>query len=288
MPWARMVEITGLSLGAIERGTRAVGNTASRENRRACAARTAQARRGEKKPWLSEQLRQAWEAGSFDFHRGRIRSQVERTVLRLAAQRPDVKEHRHEAALRRWQRPDERARLLAYHQAEDVRRERSRAQTKRMQEHPEKWCRGRGAYVDTVKCVTPRIWTRSSYERVVVGLLDADPDVVAYEYECRVELPDGRWILPDFVVQHRDGSVTLLEVKASWVLGLPPGHKVSRRLHDASSFAASMGWVFIVWTEKDFGDARRNSTGQDSQGVPQRSAAREVRVPTGGSGLEAC
>ena len=46
MPWARMVEVTGLSLGAIERGTRAVGNSASRRNRQENAARTGRKGRG--------------------------------------------------------------------------------------------------------------------------------------------------------------------------------------------------------------------------------------------------
>jgi hypothetical protein len=92
-----------------------------------------------------------------------------------------------------------------------------------------------------------------------VGLLDADPHVREYVFEARIELPTGRWILPDFVILHVDGTVTLLEVKASWVLGLPEDHKVRRRLRDASTFAAIQGWAFLVWTEKDFGDAQPGS-----------------------------
>jgi hypothetical protein len=59
-------------------------------------------------------------------------------------------------------------------------------------------------------------------------------------------------MLPDFVVTHQDGTVALIEVKASWVLSLPTDHNVQRRLEAASSYAASMGWDFLIWTEKDF------------------------------------
>jgi len=256
-PWKEMMRVTGLSLMGLQRLTTAVGNPASRANRSEVAARTGHSRKGERKPWLSDLLREAWAVGSFDFHRGRIRSIEEREVLRLAALRPEVKERRSAASRRRWQRPDERARLLAYHRSEDVRRERSRAQATRIAENPSKWSRGLGAWVQPVKCNRPRVWTRSSYERVVVALLDSDPSVGQFVFEPRVQLPDGFWMLPDFVVYYTDGHVALVEVKASWVLALPSDHKVQRRLRQASTFAASMGWEFIIWTEKDFGDARK-------------------------------
>ena len=245
-----MVELTGLSLAAIQRSTRATGNLASKRNRQENAARVGRQGKGRKKPWLTLRMKQAWDAGDFDFHQGRIWSTAEREVLRLANLRPEVRERRHIAALRRWQRPEERAALLAYHQREDVRLERSKAQVERMVQSPEKW--GRGAWITPLKCTTPRIWTRSSYERVVAALLDGDPDVLEYAFEPRVELPNGRWILPDFVVTHHDKSITLIEVKASWVLQQPPVHRHQVRLRVASTYAALMGWDFIIWTEKDF------------------------------------
>lgn len=255
-----MAQVTGLSISGIQRLTLATGNAASRANRVAAATAVGHARKGEQKPWLSEQLRQAWGAGAFDFHRGRVRSSAERETLHLASLRPEVRERRSQAARRRWQCPKERERLLAYHRSEVVRRARSRAQVRRMSEDPVKWARGVGAWVDPVKCTRPRIWTRSSYERVVVRLLDTDPTVCEYVFEPRVELPTRRWILPDFVITHTDGTIVLLEVKASWVLALPEDHKVQRRLRDASTFAAAQGWEFLVWTEKDFGDAERRPT----------------------------
>lgn len=128
-----------------------------------------------------------------------------------------------------------------------------------MAKNPSKWLRGIGAWVEPQKCSRSPIWTRSSYERTVVTLLDGDPAVGSYVYEPRVELPSGRWILPDFVVTGLNGLVTLLEVKASWVDTLPEGHKVQKRLREASSYATSMGWEFLVWTEKDFADVGFNT-----------------------------
>ncbi len=252
MPWARMIEVTGLSLGAIQRGTRAMWNDASRSNRQKSAAKIGHAGKGKRKPWLSERLRVEWSAGAFDFHRGRVRSEQEREKLRLSALRPEVKQLRHESSLRRWQNPEYREHLLRYHRSQEVRKERSQAQARRVQEHPEKWCRGRGALVFPKKCLRSPVWARSSYERIVMDILDADPEVLDYVFELRVELPDGRWILPDFVVRYKDGETFLLEVKASWVLQLPKGHKIQRRLFDASSFAYAQGWKFRVLTEKDW------------------------------------
>ena len=60
-----MIEVTGLSLGAVERGTRATWNEASRRNRQESAAKVGRSRKGEKKPWLSERLKKEWARGKF-------------------------------------------------------------------------------------------------------------------------------------------------------------------------------------------------------------------------------
>lgn len=252
-PWSVMCKLTGLSLMGIQRLTLAAWNSASRANRAENAARVGRAGRGRKKPWLSESLQADWAKGKFDFHIGRVRSSEEKEAIRLASQRPEVRQRRSESSLCLWQKPDVRERLLAFHRSEEERSRRSRAQVQRMAEDPVKWSKGRGAWVEPKKCSKPKIWTRSSYERIVVGILDNDPDVKSYVFEPRVELPSGRWILPDFVVTHVDGHITLLEVKASWVLNLPEDHKVQKRLYRASSYAASKGWEFLIWTENDFG-----------------------------------
>lgn len=203
MPWARMVEITGLSLGAIERGTRAVGNTASRENRRACAARTAQARRGEKKPWLSKRLRQEWQEGKFEWCRQK------RTPAQVAAWLASLT-------------PEGRRRM-----------------------------RGVGAFVAPQKCTASRIWTRSSFERRAVILLDQDPEVQDYDYEKPLRV-EGHRILPDFIVRYKDGRVVLVEVKPAWVFKkLSADHPIRSRLALAEQEAVRRSWGFEVWTEAD-------------------------------------
>jgi hypothetical protein len=60
-----MIEITGLSNGAIQRLTRAMWNDASRKNRQESAAKVARSRVGEKKPWLSARLQADWANGRF-------------------------------------------------------------------------------------------------------------------------------------------------------------------------------------------------------------------------------
>jgi hypothetical protein len=95
------------------------------------------------------------------------------------------------------------------------------------------------------------MWTRSSYERRAINLLDNDPQVISFEFETRVFLSVFRWILPDFIIHYADGTVALIEVKASWVLSLPDDHKIKRRLKLAEDYAKSKGWDFRVWTEKE-------------------------------------
>lgn len=249
MTWSDMIAVTGLSLGAIERGTKAVGNEASRENRRQAAIRTGTARRGEKKPWLSERLRAAWSNGEFNFHIGRKVSEAEKLKLREANSKPEVRARRSESSKRRWREPKLRQALLDYHRDPEVRRERSAAQSLRMQQDPAKWAKGKSGWVDTPKAGKPKSWTRSSYERAAISLLEADPEVLYYEVEARIEI-DDRFVLPDLIV-YRSHDITLVEVKASWALDLPADHKISLRLKLSERIAAARNWKFQIWTEKD-------------------------------------
>jgi hypothetical protein len=63
-----MMEITGFSNGSIQRLTGAMWNERSRQNCKENAVKVGQSRKGEKKPWLSDQLRRAWKEGKYDFH----------------------------------------------------------------------------------------------------------------------------------------------------------------------------------------------------------------------------
>jgi hypothetical protein len=249
-PWLEMAEITGLSLMGVHRLTKAIGNAASRENRRKSAAASGHARKGEKKPWLASQLKDSWAAGKFDFHRGRVRSEEEHARI-IEGWSDEVRAHASQIRTALWEDPSYRDPLVAFHRSPEERARRSREQARRVAEDPEKWARGRGSYVDVRKCAgTNRLWVRSTYEAEAVRVLEADAAVSAYAYEARLPLPDGTEILPDFVV-HRGGETWLVEVKASWVFGLPPHHKVAQRLARAQNEAANRGWVFHIWTEKD-------------------------------------
>jgi hypothetical protein len=94
------------------------------------------------------------------------------------------------------------------------------------------------------------VWVRSSYEKAALAKVEGDDLVKSYEVEPRLSTGDGHWILPDLLVTYTFGKV-LVEVKASWVLKLPPNHKVSLRLSAARSLAIEAGWGYAVWTEKD-------------------------------------
>jgi hypothetical protein len=153
-----------------------------------------------------------------------------------------------------------RSRLLAFHRSPQERARRSRLQTKRMRENPVKYLRGKAAWVDTPKSQKSRTYVRSSYEVAAVAKLEADPQVMAYEYERQFMLEDGRWVLPDFIVTLTSGQQVMVEVKAAWVFGLSPSHKVSRRLQEARHLAAQHGWSFKVWTEEELGDALTTAT----------------------------
>jgi len=253
--WAALMEITGLSNGAIQRLTQAKGCKAAQQRRQESGRTAGAATRGRRREWLTRQLSQQWAEGKFDFHRGRVRSEAERDTLRKSwtpalreVQAQNAKEHV-------WGNPIVCESLLAFHRSPAERGRRSRLQTQRMQDDPEKYLRGRAAWVNTPKGTKSQIYARSSYEVAAVTRLEKDPQVVQYEHERRFELPDGRWVLPDFLVTLQDGSCLLVEVKSSWVFILPPSHKVHQRLQIAAALAAEHGWTFAVWTEKELSHA---------------------------------
>jgi len=154
-----------------------------------------------------------------------------------------------------WGDPEVRDRLLFFHRSPEERARRSRAQSKRMQENPGKYLRGRAAWVATPKGTQDQVYVRSSYEKAAVAVLEAASEVVTYEYERRFELKTGKWILPDFLVTMQDGPNLLVEVKAAWVFNLPYMHKVHVRLRETEDLARQLGFGFAIWTEKELGNA---------------------------------
>ena len=259
LAWKEMEEVTGLGNASIQRLTQAKGCAAVRAKRKAVGRAAGLSVRGRKRPWLTEQLKRQWEDGVFDFHKGRVRPEAEREILR-ASWTPERRARAGESSRQHvWGDPAVRERLLEFHQDPEERARRSRAQAKRMRETPSKYLRGRARWVDTPKGTKERAWVRSSYEAAAVALLESCPEVVWYEHERHLRLPSGRYVLPDFIVGYQDGSADLIEVKAAWVLELPPGHRVSKRLQISRDLAAEHGWGFIVWTEQELGDALRHA-----------------------------
>ena len=259
LSWKEMEEITGLGNASIQRLTKAKGCAAVQAKRKALGRAAGESVRGRKRPWLTEQLKRQWAEGVFDFHRGRVRPESERKALR-ASWTPERREQASEHARERvWGNPTVRQNLLDFHRSPEERARCSRAQAQRMRENPGKYLRGRARWIDTPKGTKDRAWVRSSYEAAAVVSLEDCPEVVWYEHERCVHLSNGKYVLPDFIVGYRNGSVCLVEVKAAWVLNLPPTHRVAKRLQISCDIAAEQGWDFAVWTEQELGDALRRA-----------------------------
>jgi hypothetical protein len=248
MSWHEMCQVTGLSIPGIARLTEAKGCEAVKENRRAVAARNGHLGKGRTKPELSERLRKAWEAGEFDFHKGRVRAEWEVAKLR-ASFTEERRKSMAEAHTLKWQDPQYRETLLAYHRSPEQRAARSAAQSERTVANPQ--VRGLCGWAHTLKGSKDVAWYRSSYELAAFEVLDQDPLVWTYDIEPVIRLPIGRTIMPDLLVHFFDGPPCLVEVKASWVLSQPVESKVRIRLRWAEEYATSQGWRFEVWTEKD-------------------------------------
>jgi len=248
MPWKRMREITGLSLGAIQRLTKAMWNDLSRKNRQDNARRIGQAWKGKKRPG---QLERQWASGCFDHLRGRVRPPEECARLKAGW----TSKARSGLGLRireLWATSVFREKLMVFHTQPEERERRSLLQTQRMLDTPWTYGRGHGCWLSSPKCRGGQLfWVRSSFERRMVELLNADQEVLEFEYEPRHRI--GIYtILPDFVVVYRD-RIVLVEVKASWALQLPTEDRVQLRLQRSRNLALRHGWDFAIWTEKELG-----------------------------------
>ena len=251
--WKEMAEMLNKSISFIQRNTKAVGNKASHQNRVENARKVGESQAGKPRPWVSEQMKERWENGDFDFHIGRERPEHEKQKLREAWQDSERREKQRQMMKENWQDQEYRENLLDFHRSDEERARRSRLQVKRMKENPEKWVRGNGCHMDVEKCSNGEtIYVRSSYEKAVVEMLEQDIDVVEYQFEARIKLDNGKWILPDFVITWSDRNQPVLtEIKASWVFGLPDDSDEKQRLQLAEEEAEKRGWGFEIWTEED-------------------------------------
>lgn len=250
--WDEMTRITSFGAGQLAKYTKAVGCAAARKNKSENARKVGHSRKGESKPWLSEQMKAKWGAGGFDFHKGRVRSEEERATLK-ASWTPERRTTASDVRKALWENPSYREPLEAYHRNPKERARRSREQTRRMLQNPEKWSHGRGQQVAGTKCVNkgPCFWVRSRHEVAAVTVLENDPSVDRYEYEPRFILPDGKWVLPDFKVFAADGSWKIIEVKAAWVFNLPPEHRKTIKINTYRSLAKCENVSIEFWTETD-------------------------------------
>ncbi len=197
--WSQMCDITGLSNGGIQRLTEAKGCAAVQAKRKVLGKAVGTSWAGKKRPG---QLEKQWANGIFDSLRGRVRSSEERAKLKASwtpERRCQAAKHSRE---RVWGDPEVLERLLSFHRDPKERAQRSRAQALRMKKNPTKYLRGRAQWVNTPKGLTSMVFVRSSYEAAALVVLEADPQVVRYEFERRIILPGGRWVLPDFVIEY--------------------------------------------------------------------------------------
>lgn len=93
---------------------------------------------------------------------------------------------------------------------------------------------------------------RSSYEKKALMKLDADDDVIKYEYESVVieyQNPikgiTGSYLV-DLLVYYKDGTVKLIEVKPNAWLENPI---VLAKLEAAHAYASSNNMIFEIWEE---------------------------------------
>jgi hypothetical protein len=249
--WDEMIEISGMSLGFVARNTNACGNSNSCKNLQENGRATGRIGKGRVKPELSEQMKKRWEDGVFDCHKGRVVSDEERSRLKEFWSDSDRRRAASDRMKLVWADPLYRDRLMQFHTSESERIRRSEQQVNNLKNYPKKWSRGQGCHVPVSKCEGKlKLFVRSSYEKAAITLLEGDDNVISYQYEKRLNLLNGRWILPDFLITYRNRKV-LVEVKASWVLSQPEDAKEVRRLKLAEDYASSQGWDFEIWTEKD-------------------------------------
>lgn len=247
LSWAQMTEITGLSIGSIQRLSRAKGNPKTKEKISKLGKSLGASWKGKSR---GDQLNRQWVKGDFESLKGRVRPQHERDKLKEAWKNPELRERASEHSKSRvWGNPETRDKILAFHRSPEERSARSLAQAKRMQEDEGKYLSGRRTKEATPKGNKDEVLVRSSYEAAAIRIFEEDILVKGYVYEPRYTV-EGRTIIPDFLVDYENGSKALIEVKASWAL---KRKKTIERLALSEKIASDEGYSFHVWCEKELG-----------------------------------
>lgn len=134
---------------------------------------------------------------------------------------------------------------------------------------------GRSEWVQTHK--GGHILVRSSLERKAALKIDADPDVVRFDYERTLTGKTGE-IHPDFIAEHIDGTFTLIEVKAAFFFEMKNQDRALRRIEAYRSIAEQQGWKFALWTEKEIGIPERRHTKPNTHQLPQGETPHPIRI----------
>jgi len=254
LTWNEMSEVSGMSIGSIARWTQAKGCEATKRNRIENGVLTGKSRKGEKKPWLSKQMKKAWAEGKFDTQINQKLSEKQKEKLKNSWTK-ERKIQASKAMGERWATRKYRDKLMEYHTSKEERARRSKAQVERMQNTPELYIRGKHSYVQSPKCLNKKgsFLVRSSYEKKMIEIINSSKEITAFEYEKRFHLKNGKYILPDFILHMNTGIVKMVEVKAKWVFISTNRQKILKRLESAWQIAISKGFKFEIWCEQELG-----------------------------------
>ena len=102
-------------------------------------------------------------------------------------------------------------------------------------------------YYETNKAAAP-VHAESSYELRAVVLIDDNDDIVFFEDHQSFTANSGQKRLFDFLVTLKNGDKKIIEVKPKKRLD-----QFEEQIRDNREYAASKGWLFELWTEKELG-----------------------------------
>ncbi len=98
------------------------------------------------------------------------------------------------------------------------------------------------------------LYYQSSYEFVAFEILEQLSKVRSYD-RANFRIPyminnEIHYTVPDILITYTDGTKELIEVKAKWFLH---DEKTNAKFWAMNDYAATQGWDFNVWTEKELG-----------------------------------
>jgi hypothetical protein len=100
------------------------------------------------------------------------------------------------------------------------------------------------------KCQTLKVTYSTAFERAIYMALEADPEVVSWVYDPRINIPciDGAIHRPRLLVAFANGDLVLADIIPSGKLW---GQEIQEFLEFATYWCDDRGFNFEVWSEKD-------------------------------------